>query len=151
MVSLDDIYRKFGECAYVGQLLETEIGNILLVIHHAVESDLFVLEKREEAAEIYARINKSALGQVLGKIGEITSEDMPLVFANAWAERNRLSHSFFRRNNFRRNSAGGRKVMLADLESIHGTLLVAYSVALALSGTDLNSVQGLALLTQYVN
>jgi hypothetical protein len=31
MTSLDDVYRKFGETAEAAQLLETELGNILLI------------------------------------------------------------------------------------------------------------------------
>jgi hypothetical protein len=135
MSSLDDVYRKFGETSEAAQLLETELGTILLEIH-AVESDLFSGERREEAAEILKRINKSTLGQVLKTIGEKTSdlEHAADLFSEALAERNRLSHSFFRQHNFRRNSPDGCAMMLADLESIHRTLLAAYKVALAVAG-----------------
>jgi hypothetical protein len=142
MSSLDDVYRKFGEASEAAQLLETELGTILLEIH-AVESDLLSGERRDEAADILTRINKSTLGQMLKAIGEKTPslEHAAALFAEALAERNRLSHSFFRRHNFRRNSPEGCATMLADLESIHRTLLEAYKVALAVSGIDLDSVR----------
>jgi len=152
MISLDDVYRKFGEVSEAAQLLETELGTILLAIH-AVESELFSAEGREEAAEILKRINKSTRGQVLKRISEKARnlEDAADLFAKALAERNRLSHSFFRQHNFRRNSPEGREVMLADLESIHRTLLQAYKVALAVSGIDLDSVRLPGFPTQHLN
>jgi hypothetical protein len=149
---LDEVYRKFGEVSEAAQLLETELGTILLQIH-AVESDLFALERREEAAEIYKRIDKSTLGQVLTKIGEKTQtlEHAADLFAKALAERNRLFHSFFRQHNFRRNSSDGRALMIDDLESIHKTLLDAYKAALAVSGIDLDSFHLPGLPTQHVD
>jgi len=151
MPSLDDVYRKFGEVSEAAQLLETELGNILLEIH-AVESDLFSGERREEAAEILKSINKSTLGQTLKAIGQKTPalEHAADLFAKALAERNRLSHSFFRQHNFRRNAPDGRAVMLTDLESIHRTLLEAYKAALAVSGIDLDSVLLPALPTRHL-
>jgi hypothetical protein len=151
MSSLDDVYRKFAEASEAAQLLETELGTILLEIH-AVESDVFSGERREEAAEILASINKSTLGQVLKTIGQKTPalEHAADLFAKALAERNRLSHSFFRQHNFRRNTPDGRAVMLTDLESIHRTLLEAYKVALAVSGIDLDSVRMPALPTRHL-
>ena len=151
MVSLDDVYRKFGEVSEAAQLLETELGTILLEIH-AVESDLFSVERREEAAEILTRINNSTLGQVLKRISEKVRNLEPAadLFATALAERNRLSHSFFRQHNFRRNSHEGRAVMLADLESIHRKVLEAFKVALAVSGIDLDSLRLPGLPTRHL-
>jgi hypothetical protein len=152
MLSLDDVYRKFGEVSEAAQLLETELGTILMQIH-AVDSDLFSMERREEAAEIYNSINRSTFGQVLRKIGEKTLhlDHAADLFAKALAERNRLSHSFFRQHNFRRNSPEGRALMLADLDSIHETVLEAYKVSLAVSGIDLDSFQLPGLPTRHLN
>ena len=150
MHKLEDVYRKFGEVSEAGQLLETELGTILLEIN-AAESDLLSGERPEDAKQMLGIINRSTLGQLLRKIGEKTRvlDNAAEKFAKALAERNRLSHSFFRHHNFRRNSAEGRAVMLADLESIHNTLLEAYKVALAISGYDLESVQVSDLPTQH--
>jgi len=62
------------------------------------------------------------------------------IFVNALNERNRLSHSFYRDHNFRRNSSEGCEVMLQDLEKMHETILEAYIVTLALSGIDIESL-----------
>jgi hypothetical protein len=32
MLTLDDVYSKFGEAAEAAQLLETELGNMLLLV-----------------------------------------------------------------------------------------------------------------------
>ena len=88
------------------------------------------------------RIESSALGQILRQLssaGKLSSR-APELFAAALAERNRLAHSFYRQHNFRRNTDDGRAVMIADLDSIHSTLLDAYKAALAVSGIDLDSI-----------
>ena len=142
MSSLADVHQKFGEASETAQLLETELGNILLAIEGR-ESGLFFGDRQEEAAEILRGINKSTLGQLFRKLqarGQRFDSAADLL-ANAIAERNRLSHSFFRKHNFRKFSPEGRRIMLQDLESIHETLLRAYGVALEIAGTDLDSLQ----------
>lgn len=149
MPNLDDVYRLFGETSEAAQLLETQLGNILLTIEGA-EASLFFGDRPSEASEILTKINKSTLGQLLRQLaqkGQI-SEHAANLFARALAERNRLSHSFFRQHNFRRNSPGGCHIMLQDLESIHDTLLKAYKVALLISGIDLDSLRLTGLPTK---
>ncbi len=67
MPTLDQIYRKFGETAEAAQLLETELGTIQLRFT-AVERDLLAGDKGELATEIYRKINKSTLGQLLKQV-----------------------------------------------------------------------------------
>ncbi|MFC1535027.1 hypothetical protein ACFL7M_16875 [Thermodesulfobacteriota bacterium] len=141
MASLDDVYKKFGETAEAAQLLETEISNILLSIK-AVEYDFFQNQNKSMAHGILEKINKSTLGTLLKKVEEIIGgeENLIKIFQNALNERNRLSHSFYREHNFRRNSNKGCDIMLEDLEKMHKTILQAYKVALALSGIDLDKL-----------
>ena len=63
MVTLNDLYRKFGETSEAAQLLKTELGNLLLTIR-GVEEELFFGEKPELATEILEYINKSTLGHI---------------------------------------------------------------------------------------
>ena len=151
MPGLEDVYRKFGEVSEAAQLFETQLGNILLTIE-GIELGLFLADRQEEAREILRRINKSTLGQLLKKIDQRNRsvEHTADLFAGALAERNRLSHSFFRKHNFRRNSSEGCGIMLEDLESIHETLLKAYKVALAISGIDLDSLHLPGLPTKHL-
>ena len=67
MSSLADVHQKFGEASETAQLLETELGNILLAIEGR-ESGLFFGDRQEEAAEILRGINKSTLGQLFRKL-----------------------------------------------------------------------------------
>jgi hypothetical protein len=61
MPTLDEVYRKFGEVAEAAQLLETELGTMLLCVR-GVENDLFAGDKGELATEIYNKINKKHAG-----------------------------------------------------------------------------------------
>ena len=56
------------------------------------------------------------------------------------SSRNRLSHSFYREHNFRRNSGDGRALMMQDLETIHAVILEAYKQLMLLQGTDLDAL-----------
>jgi hypothetical protein len=139
--SLDDVYRKFGEASEAAQLLETELGTVLLE-HQAGEAGLFLGGRGEEAAALLEAINSSTLGTLLRRVEGKEPRLAPSaeVMARALAYRNRLAHSFFRQHNFRRNTPEGCAIMLADLEAIHQTILAAYKVALALSGIDLDAL-----------
>jgi hypothetical protein len=67
MTSLDDVYRKFGETAEAAQLLETELGNILLIVEGA-EKGLLEREDKELAHSILKKIERSTLGGLLRSI-----------------------------------------------------------------------------------
>jgi hypothetical protein len=138
---LDDVYRKFGEVAEAAQLLETELGNLLLM-QRAAENGLLIEPNPALASDILDTINRHTLGQLvkgLNGTDQILDELEPLL-ANALRERNRLSHSFYRFHNFRRNSDDGRQLMLKDLEQIHDTVLRAYKAVMLLSGVDLEAL-----------
>ena len=141
MANLDDVYRKFGEAAEAAQLLETELGNILLAIEGS-EKGLLERQDKELARNILNKIERSTLGTLLrsieNKIGD--SKTTNTILEKALHERNRLSHSFYREHNFRRNSSEGCEVMLQDLEKMHEAILEAYKITLALSGIDIESL-----------
>ena len=103
------------------------------------------------ATDIYNKINKSTLGQVLKQLENSVRFPQPvdLLLSNALAERNRLFHSFYRKHNFRRNSDSGREKMVEDLERMHETILAAYKAILAISGIDLDKLD-LPLPTEHV-
>jgi hypothetical protein len=150
MANLDDVYRKFGETAEAAQLLETELGNILL-IKEGSEIGLFEDQDEELARNILRKIERSTLGALLKSIEKKVGgpEVTKTIFEKALSERNRLSHSFYREHNFRRNSPEGCEIMLQDLEKIHEAILDAYKITLALSGIDVESLD-LPLPTKHV-
>ena len=139
MTTRDELYRKFGETAEAAQLLEHELGTILLTIRGAEEGLLFG-DKPTRAREILAKIDKSTLGQVLKQVGSRINSPQALeaLFEGALNERNRLIHSFYREHNFKINTDEGRSIMIKDLETIHEKLLEAFKAALAISGIDLD-------------
>lgn len=141
MATLDDVYRKFGEVSEAAQLLETELGNILIMID-AEQAGLLDKSDPEKASAIFESINKHTLGRLLKKLGRSVNEASTLdkLLTKALKARNRLSHSFYRQHNFRRNSSEGCDLMIDDLEAIHETLLDAYKAVLLLTGVDLDNI-----------
>ncbi len=63
MPTLDDVYRKFGEVAEAAQLLETELGTILL-INRAAAAGLFGAANSTAAADLLGMIDRQTLGQL---------------------------------------------------------------------------------------
>lgn len=151
MPTLDDVYRKFGEASEAAQLLETELGNILIKIGVA-EEHLLSESNPERASALFMKINRQTLGQLLKHVNNSTESvsHLEALLSRALADRNRLSHSFYRRHNFRRNSEEGRVLMLKDLESIHDTLLEACKAVMLLSGIDLDAIIMGQLPTKHV-
>jgi hypothetical protein len=151
MPTLDEIYRKFGEVAEAAQLLETELGTIQLCAN-GMKHDLFAGDKGELATEIYNKINKSTLGQLLKQLAKSAGflGDLELLLANALAERNQLFHSFYRKHDFMRNSDEGRATMLEDLDRKHKTILEAYKSVMRLSGIDLDKLTNVPMPTTHV-
>jgi hypothetical protein len=149
MPTLDDVYSKFGYAAEAAQLLETELGN-MLIEHGVVEENLVNQPDPNRAAELFRQINKQTLGQLIVKLKARNQSIANLedLLAKALDERNRLFHSFYRQHNFRRNSAEGRQGMLDDVEAIHKTLLDAYKAVMLLLGVDLDKLLATELPTK---
>jgi hypothetical protein len=144
MATLNDVYRKYGEAAEAAQLLETDLGTMLLffgVVDEGLISPTLDVDSKG-AADVLQRINKQTLGQLLRNSKRHTDalDKLEPLLARALEERNRLAHSFYRQHNLRRNSDAGRAIMLQDLESIHATLLEAWKAVNLLQGIDLDAL-----------
>jgi len=140
MSSLNKVYEKFGEVAEAAQLLETQLGNLLLK-HGAEAEDLIINQRPERAEALVKEVNRKTLGALLRSPGlaPLSEGVVEALFAEALKQRNRLNHGFYREHNFRRNSAAGCTEMLGDLERIHDVLLDAYKAAMLLSGIDISA------------
>jgi hypothetical protein len=144
MPTMDDVYRKFGAASEAAQLLETELGTSQLFLR-AVDDGLITpaLEvDSARAAELLARIDGQTLGRHIKETTQVTDafDSLAPLLAAALKQRNRLAHHFYREHNIRRTTDAGRAVMMADLESIHATLLDAYKAVMLLSGIDLDAL-----------
>ncbi len=134
MASREQVYAKFGITAEAAQLLETELGTLLLA-QCGLENRLWDKAKCLEAAFTLQEINESTLGRVLRKIKE--KSEVPTDLETALGEglqiRNRLCHSFYRDHGTRMQTDEGRDLMIADLEKMHQKLFHAYQLADAMS------------------
>jgi hypothetical protein len=141
MATLNEVYCKFGETAEAAQILETQLGTMLLTLNASAEN-LFEAKNPERAAEILDGVNRNTLGQLLKRLGKTTDflDSLESQLVQALGERNRLSHMFYRQHNLRRNSEEGRDIMLRDLEQMHSTLLNAYKSVMLLNGIDLDAM-----------
>ena len=150
MPDLNEVYRKFGEVAEAAQLLETELGNLLLS-GKGIEADLLFKPDPVLAKDIYDKLDRLTTGQLLNELKRYAKSlgNLEADIRKALDERNKLFHSFYRKHNFRRNSSEGCQIMLDDLEEMHNTILDAYMKLLQLSGVDLNKLSE-ALPTQHV-
>ena len=138
MPTLDEVYRKFGEASEAAQLLETDLGTLLLE-HKCIDAGLLDHSDPERATAIYAQVNRQTLGQLIRSVGPLGDpvDGLEELLRAALVSRNRLVHSFYLHHNLRRNSDEGRDVMLRDLEAIHDDLLEAIKALSLLSGIDL--------------
>jgi hypothetical protein len=151
MPTLDDVYKKFGEAAEAAQLLETELGNVLLFFG-AFEEDLMSGMNPSRAAELVGEIDASTLGRLLNRVRAKTRlpDELEPLLAEALERRNRLAHSFYRQHNLRRNSDDGRGIMLSDLECIHESIIKPYKGVMLLSGIDLDSITSIPMPSRHL-
>lgn len=144
MPTLDEVYAKFGEVSEAAQLLETDLGSSLLFLG-AVDEGLISPELKvdgKRATDLMHRIDRQTLGQLIRNNRRLSDAFEPIegLLANALDERNRLSHSFYRQHNLRRNSEGGRAIMMADLKAMHEIIIAAWKAVALLGGTDLDAL-----------
>ena len=104
------------------------------------------------AADLLGEIDASTLGRLLNRLRAKTRlpNELEPLLSEALERRNRLSHSFYRRHNFRRNSDEGRGIMVKDLECIHESIIKAYKAVMLLSGMDLDSVASIPAPTRHL-
>ncbi|WP_412776835.1 hypothetical protein [Thalassospira lucentensis] len=141
MCSLDEVYRKFGEVSEAAQLLETELGTMLMMLE-CTDAELLQNPDPEKAGRIRDQVNKKTLGRLISKLkdrGEVI-EGLEDTLEEALDARNFMNHSFYRYHNFRRNTSAGCQIMFEDLERIHSKILQAYTAVLLLSGVDLDKL-----------
>ena len=146
MPTLDDVYRKFGEVSEAAQLVETGLGTTLmffgLVDEKLLSPTTLKVDDVEAANDLVNRVNRQTLGQLLKNTKRYTDahDKLEPLLADALDTRNRLSHSFYRQHNFRKNTDAGRAIMMSDLEAMHKTLIEALKALSLLSGVDLDKL-----------
>jgi hypothetical protein len=96
----------------------------------------------EAGRDLMSRIDRQTLGQLLRNTKRHSDalNNLEPLLSDALDARNRLSHSFYRQHNLRKTTDAGRAIMMADLETMHVTLIDAYKALSLLSGIDLDKV-----------
>jgi hypothetical protein len=151
MPSLVDVYSKFGEVAEAAQLLETQLGNLLIEVSIGAH-DSEIIDVKSFSRALFEDVDRRTLGQLIKLLRKSKQFEHTLEseLATALTDRNRLSHSFYRDHNFRRKTADGRAIMLADLDAIHARVLDAYVDVLKLSGIDLAAAKVFGMPTEHL-
>ena len=136
MATRDELYAKFGITAEAAQLLEVELGSLLLCAH-AIEQGWRFKADTEKARKLLRDIDRSTLGHLLGSLKKCVGLDDGLAdrFASALQTRNRLFHRFYESHNFKIQTDAGRDAMMADLEAIHVELFNAWQVASSMTAS----------------
>ena len=134
MATRDELYAKFGITAEAAQLFETELGTLLLGAR-GLEQGWHVVPDGEKARVVLEDVNRSTLGRLLTTLKRHVqfAADLEERFSSALNARNRLTHGFFERHNFKIQTDKGRDEMIADLEVLHDELFGAWQLASAMT------------------
>ena len=134
MVERRELYAKYGLAAEAAQLFETELGTLLLALR-GLENDWHVIPDGAAARETLDAIDRSTLGRILTNLKRHIAIEGALeeLLASALKARNRLTHGFFERHNFKIQTEDGRKHMIGDLDALHSELFAAWRAASGLT------------------
>ena len=137
-----ELYAKFGIAAEAAQLFETELGTLLLALR-GLENGWNVIPDGQAALKVVNDIDRSTLGRMLKNLKpHIYFEDgMENLFESALEARNRLTHGFFEKHNFKVQTEEGRKAMISDLDRLHGKLFKAWQLASRLTSHSVSIVR----------
>jgi hypothetical protein len=140
MPSLDSLYAKFGITAEAGQLLETELGTLLIadaIKLHGLDK----VRNKVLAKKILEDIDRKTLGQLIQTLRKhrTVPPEFEAELEIALSERNRLNHSFYLEHNLRKLSEEGRQVMIADLKVIHERIHKAYQTARSFTHIEISA------------
>lgn len=134
MVKRRELYAKYGIAAEAAQLFETELGTILLALR-ALEEGWHSMPNPAAAQELLTTIDKSTLGRMLNKVRENfkVNAELDQILQSRVEARNKLSHGFFAKHNYRIQNEDGRAEMVEELGRLHLDVFAAWQAASAIS------------------
>jgi hypothetical protein len=143
MAERHELYAKFGIAAEAAQLFETELSTLLLCLR-ALEEGWHVVPDGESAKVALDEIDRRTLGRLLrGLKGQVElTEDLEARFSSALKARNRLTHGFYERHNFKIQTDTGRDEMIRDLDQLHAELFNAWQIAGAMTTMISDAILG---------
>ena len=129
LATRDELYRKFGLAAEAAQLFETELSSLLLGAK-GLENGWHIEPDPESTRKTLNQIDRHTLGKLLSELRLIVDFEDNLAdrYVSALNARNRLTHGFFERHNFKIQTDDGRDEMIVDLETLHQELFIAWQI-----------------------
>ncbi len=135
---LRELYFEFGRAAEMGQVMETEAGNLALVYASMLaDTSKITDEQREFFRALVQDVNERTFGNLFREIQKLGQIDASILSAvnDALEKRNYLTHKFFRAHNFAIHSVDGRKAMLAEVREIQASLSLAHAMLSGMTGS----------------
>lgn len=131
MHNRETVYLEFGRLSELMQLIEIEIGNILLE-HSIPDLENIEISNRKKLLE---NVNSKTLGRLIKELGkkDIKFGQIEKELTDVLSKRNYIAHHFFRTHNLRINSESGCGVMIKELKDIHKKMLDLYREILLIS------------------
>lgn len=140
------VYTKYGQIAEKAQVLETEVGNVVLAFFALfVGTKDLSEEKKGFYSHLLKEVNRQTLGRLLSHIKTIVEFDAKTfeIVDTALEKRNYFTHHFFRTHNFAIYSEAGRSELLRELTAIGEHFDLAHTCLSAITGL-LMKISGIA-------
>ena len=122
---INKVYAHFGKAAHEAQLLELEVGNVILnIILSLKKNQKLTAEEQQSFQKIMDDINKSTLGKLFNHIKQIYNLDKDVIspitsiLDKTNEKRTYLIHRFFAFHNFAIFSSNARQEMIEELISL---------------------------------
>ena len=95
-MTIDDVYKLFGEASHWASILEEELGNICMINERVINQDKYKTENPKAIIEMF---EKKTIGQLIkilrNVLGKELEDKVDTIFKPALESRNRLIHGFF--------------------------------------------------------
>lgn len=95
-MTIDDVYKLFGETSHWASILEEQLGNICMLNERVISQDKYRTESPSAIVEMF---EKKTIGQLIGTLKSVLGNEpeskTDTIFKPALESRNRLIHGFF--------------------------------------------------------
>ena len=129
-MTIDDVYRLFGEASHWASILEEQLGNICMLNERVMNQDKY---ENESAKSIVEKFQKLTIGALITEIkkalGKELESKVDTIFRPALEKRNRLIHGFFIDHHDILKSYDGIPKAIAELNEIKSIIFPAADFA----------------------
>ena len=129
-MTIDDVYRLFGETSHLASILEEQLGNICMLNERVMNQDKY---ENESAKSIVEKFQKLTIGALITEIkkalGKELESKVDTIFRPALEKRNRLIHGFFIDHHDILKSYDGIPKAIAELNEIKSIIFPAADFA----------------------